>query len=90
LQGKRFGSAPVWNYLVTQYSQQCVPSCLSHQLTTSQHRGSAMTGGSSGGPWVVNYGVDASLNGVNYGSNNNRYVIVVSWGRLGCVTGWAV
>ncbi len=36
--------------------------------------GSAMTGGSSGGPWLVNFGEDAS--GGNYGSSNLRNLIV--------------
>lgn len=36
-----------------------------------------MTGGSSGGPWIANYGVNAALNGVNYGSNSDRNIIVV-------------
>ncbi len=42
--------------------------------------GSAMTGGSSGGPWVVNLGVDAP--GADYGSNRNRNIVVgtTSWG----------
>lgn len=42
--------------------------------------GSAMTGGSSGGPWLVNFGVDAT--GGSYGSaaNRNAVVGVTSWG----------
>ncbi|MBW4510867.1 MAG: S1 family peptidase [Scytonematopsis contorta HA4267-MV1] len=36
--------------------------------------GSAMTGGSSGGPWLVNFGNDAT--GENYGSQNIRNVVV--------------
>jgi hypothetical protein len=36
--------------------------------------GSAMTGGSSGGPWLVNLGIDAV--GANYGSANIRNVVV--------------
>ena len=37
-----------------------------------------MTGGSSGGPWISNYGVDAAVSGTNYGSNANRNIILVS------------
>jgi hypothetical protein len=42
--------------------------------------GSAMTGGSSGGPWLVNLGIDAS--GASYGSSNTRNAVVgvTSWG----------
>ena len=42
--------------------------------------GSAMTGGSSGGPWVVNLGQNAS--GADYGNSNVRDVVVgvTSWG----------
>lgn len=42
--------------------------------------GSAMTGGSSGGPWLVNLGIDAA--GANYGSDAVRNVVVgvTSWG----------
>lgn len=36
--------------------------------------GSAMTGGSSGGPWIVNFGEDAA--GATYGSGSNRNVVV--------------
>ena len=43
-------------------------------------RGSSMAGGSSGGPWIVNYGPPAS--GGDYGANAVRDVIVgvTSWG----------
>ncbi|MFN6482503.1 MULTISPECIES: trypsin-like serine peptidase [unclassified Nostoc] len=43
--------------------------------------GSAMTGGSSGGPWLVNFGEDAS--GGDYGSSNvrNSVVGVTSYGN---------
>lgn len=45
-------------------------------------RGSSMTGGSSGGPWLLNLGVDAAGNGVNYGTValRNAVVGVTSWG----------
>jgi V8-like Glu-specific endopeptidase len=44
--------------------------------------GSLMTGGSSGGPWVVNLGTAPSLNGTSYGNaaNHNIVVGVTSWG----------
>ena len=43
-------------------------------------RGTAMTGGSSGGPWMVNFGIDAA--GVRYGAFADRNVVVgvTSWG----------
>jgi len=42
--------------------------------------GSAMTGGSSGGPWLVNFGINAT--GGTYGSATNRNIVVgvTSWG----------
>ncbi|GBG00230.1 hypothetical protein Rsub_13144 [Raphidocelis subcapitata] len=46
-------------------------------------RGTAMTGGSSGGPWLINMGVDAVLGGpATYGdvSIRNAIVGVTSWG----------
>ncbi|GBF91331.1 hypothetical protein Rsub_03651 [Raphidocelis subcapitata] len=46
-------------------------------------RGSSLQGGSSGGPWLINLGVDAtSSNGGNYGSVSlrNAVVAVTSWG----------
>ncbi|WP_395697254.1 trypsin-like serine peptidase [Methylocella sp.] len=44
--------------------------------------GSLQTGGSSGGPWVVNLGVAPVLNGTSFGSEGNNNVIVgsTSWG----------
>lgn len=44
--------------------------------------GSRQTGGSSGGPWLVNLGVPATLSGTGYGSafNWNTVVGVTSWG----------
>ncbi|GBF91262.1 hypothetical protein Rsub_03582 [Raphidocelis subcapitata] len=47
-------------------------------------RGTSMTGGSSGGPWLLNLGVDAAAsNGANYGSvtTRNAVIAVTSWGR---------
>lgn len=48
--------------------------------------GSAMTGGSSGGPWLVNLGISAT--GADYGNSNNRNVVVgvTSWGYIDGVT----
>ena len=47
-------------------------------------KGSAVTGGASGGPWVVNYGQDAksTATGTNYGAFSTRDVVVgaTSWG----------
>ncbi|GBF91323.1 hypothetical protein Rsub_03643 [Raphidocelis subcapitata] len=48
-------------------------------------RGSSMTGGSSGGPWMLNWGVSATAsNGVTYGTLNVRNAIVgvTSWGYI--------
>ncbi len=44
--------------------------------------GSRQTGGSSGGPWVVNIGQVASLSGASVGSDANSNVVVgvTSWG----------
>jgi V8-like Glu-specific endopeptidase len=43
--------------------------------------GSLMTGGSSGGPWLVNLGIAPSLSGTSFGqeSNHNVVVGVTSW-----------
>ena len=44
--------------------------------------GSLMTGGSSGGPWLVNLGIQPVLSGTSFGSAANRNVVVgvTSWG----------
>jgi hypothetical protein len=44
--------------------------------------GSLMTGGSSGGPWLLNLGMAPSLSGVSFGSaaQHNTVVGVTSWG----------
>ena len=44
--------------------------------------GSLMTGGSSGGPWIENFGRPPLLNGVSYGNaaDHNIVVGVTSWG----------
>jgi hypothetical protein len=44
--------------------------------------GSLMTGGSSGGPWVVNLGQPPALNGTSFGTyaSHNIVVGVTSWG----------
>ena len=46
--------------------------------------GSLQTGGSSGGPWVVNLGIAPSLNGTSFGTaaNHNVVVGVTSWGYV--------
>lgn len=47
-------------------------------------RGSSFTPGSSGSPWIVNYGIDANTTdgAVGYGQNAERNVVmgVTSWG----------
>lgn len=55
-------------------------SSTTRQPVLNLMRGSAMGGGSSGGPWIVNYGVNAA--GGDYGQNAARDVIigVTSWG----------
>jgi hypothetical protein len=44
--------------------------------------GSLMTGGSSGGPWLVNLGIQPVLSGTSFGSGAGRNVVVgvTSWG----------
>lgn len=44
--------------------------------------GSLMTGGSSGGPWLVNFGIDPSLSGISHGSLAAKDIVVgvTSWG----------
>jgi V8-like Glu-specific endopeptidase len=52
--------------------------------------GSLQTGGSSGGPWIINFGDAASLSdGLKRGSRANRNVIVgvTSWGYVGTGAG---
>ena len=46
--------------------------------------GSLMTGGSSGGPWLVNFGVDPSLSGISHGSMAAKDIVVgvTSWGYI--------
>lgn len=53
-------------------------------LAGNQLIGSLMTGGSSGGPWVVNLGVAPVLNGTAVGSEAGRNVVVgvTSWGYV--------
>lgn len=45
-------------------------------------RGTSMTGGSSGGPWLLNLGQDAVASGVNYGkvTIRNAVIATTSWG----------
>ena len=44
--------------------------------------GSLMCGGSSGGPWLVNFGIRPGLTGTTQGSSANPNVVVgvTSWG----------
>jgi len=51
-------------------------------LSSNTIIGSLMTGGSSGGPWMVNLGLPPALNGVSFGSASvyNVVVGVTSWG----------
>lgn len=53
-------------------------------LAGNQLIGSLMTGGSSGGPWVVNLGVAPVLNGTSVGFEAGRNVVVgvTSWGYV--------
>jgi len=46
--------------------------------------GSRQTGGSSGGPWLINFGSGSSLSGTGYGSEaaRNRVIGVTSWGYI--------
>jgi V8-like Glu-specific endopeptidase len=46
--------------------------------------GSLMTGGSSGGPWLVNFGIDPSLSGTAHGSMPAKDIVVgvTSWGYI--------
>ncbi|MDD5275939.1 MAG: trypsin-like serine protease [Methylovulum sp.] len=46
--------------------------------------GSLQTGGSSGGPWLVNLGMEPSLAGTDFGSDtgHNTVVGVTSWGYI--------
>ncbi len=59
-------------------SQAFIDSSLSFNAVM----GSRQTGGSSGGPWLINFGVEAVLNGTSLGSDANSNVIVgvTSWG----------
>jgi V8-like Glu-specific endopeptidase len=53
-------------------------------LAGNQLIGSLMTGGSSGGPWVVNLGAPPVLNGTAFGSEAGRNIVVgvTSWGYV--------
>jgi hypothetical protein len=46
--------------------------------------GSLQTGGSSGGPWVANFGSPPALSGISFGTyaNHNVVVGVTSWGYI--------
>ncbi len=53
-------------------------------LAGNQLIGSLMTGGSSGGPWVVNLGASPVLNGTSVGFEAGRNIVVgvTSWGYV--------
>lgn len=55
---------------------------VSASLSNNTIIGSLMTGGSSGGPWLVNLGMPPSLSGVSFGTAalHNVVVGVTSWG----------
>ena len=55
---------------------------VSTSLSNNTIIGSLMTGGSSGGPWLVNLGNPPSLSGISFGSaaSHNVVVGVTSWG----------
>src|SRR5215813_1014156 len=55
---------------------------VSTSLSQNTIIGSLMTGGSSGGPWLVNLGNPPSLSGISFGSaaSHNVVVGVTSWG----------
>jgi hypothetical protein len=59
-------------------SQSFIASSLSNNTII----GSLMTGGSSGGPWLVNLGAPPSLSGISFGTYpiHNVVVGVTSWG----------
>lgn len=71
----QISASPAYNYFTSS-------TTTARQLKNIQ-RGTAMTSGSSGSPWIVNYGLDAILSGTtNYGSATRRNVImgVASYG----------
>jgi V8-like Glu-specific endopeptidase len=52
--------------------------------------GSLMCGGSSGGPWLVNFGIRPTLTGTNLGSApvENQVIGVTSWGSTDSAVKW--
>lgn len=54
-----------------------------YRLSCTSRRGTSFTPGCSGGPWIVNYGIDANItkDAVGYGQNAERNVVmaVSSW-----------
>lgn len=54
----------------------------SSSLSNNTVIGSLMTGGSSGGPWLNNFGLAPSLSGISFGSFSSPNVVVgvTSWG----------
>jgi V8-like Glu-specific endopeptidase len=57
---------------------------VSSSLSNNTIIGSLMTGGSSGGPWLVNFGMAPSLSGVSFGAAavHNAVVGTTSWGYI--------
>ncbi len=57
---------------------------VSTSLSSNTVIGSLETGGSSGGPWAVNLGIQPVLNGTSFGTyaNHNIVVGVTSWGYI--------
>jgi V8-like Glu-specific endopeptidase len=52
--------------------------------------GSLMCGGSSGGPWIINFGVPPSLTGTTFGGSPgpNQVIGVTSWGSTDNAVKW--
>jgi hypothetical protein len=57
---------------------------VSTSLSNNTIIGSLMTGGSSGGPWLVNFGLPPSLSGISFGTAATYDVVVgvTSWGYI--------
>jgi V8-like Glu-specific endopeptidase len=52
--------------------------------------GSLMCGGSSGGPWLINFGIQPTLTGTTpgFGANPNQVIGVTSWGSTSNAVKW--
>lgn len=90
---------------ITHVTQIGYPGCLDHGgmmerndaqgAIDSAHSensviGSLMCGGSSGGPWLINFGVRPTLTGTNLGSSpvENQVIGVTSWGSTDNAVKW--